>query len=215
MRIKALLFTTLFVTIFTTKIMAQTNYYVSHGANVTISHATHYPKAINIYGTESPVQLLDNIASAPYCAAYFDKTSTVFEVRAGETVTPNISINGDWMHGYVYVDWNNNGQFDVDVTGTVNGSPHNTLLQILYSTGVIGFGLLIGVIVIYLIILLNKNLDISGIVLFLAVIGCFISLDAFSYIGFIMVSMIVVSLIQNKNVIALKLEQEDIKNGNT
>ena len=94
------------------------NYYVSHGASVSISHSTHYPKAVNIVGTESPVQLLDNIATAPGCAAYFDKTTTVFEVRAGETVTPNISINGDWMHGYVYVDWDNSGEFDVDVTGT-------------------------------------------------------------------------------------------------
>ena len=98
MRIKPSMLVMLFVAIFTTNVMAQTNYYVSHGANVTISHAAHYPKAINIYGTESPVQLLDNIASAPYCAAYFDKTSTIFEVRAGETVTPNISINGEWMH---------------------------------------------------------------------------------------------------------------------
>ena len=133
---KLSLFIALFVTMVTTKVMAQTNYYVSHGANVTISHETHYPKAINIYGTESPVQLLDNIASAPYCAAYFDKTSTVFEVRAGETVTPNISINGEWMHGYVYVDWNNNGQFDVDVTGTgpyIKGANNELMCWSLYS----------------------------------------------------------------------------------
>ena len=136
MRRKNTLALMLFVAIFTTKVMAQTNYYVSHGANVTISHASHYPKAINIYGTESPVQLLDNIASAPYCAAYFDKTSTVFEVRAGETVTPNISINGEWMHGYVYVDWNNNGQFDVDVTGTgpyTKGANNELMCWSLYS----------------------------------------------------------------------------------
>ena len=133
---KLSLFMVLFVAMFTSNIMAQTNYYVSHGANVNISHTTHYPKAINIYGTESPVQLLDNIASAPGCAAYFDKTSTVFEVRAGETVTPNISINGEWMHGYVYVDWNNNGQFDVDVTGTgpyTKGANNELMCWSLYS----------------------------------------------------------------------------------
>ena len=65
---KLSLFVAILVAMFTTNIMAQTNYYVSHGANINISHGIHYPKAINIYGTESPVQLLDNIASAPGCA---------------------------------------------------------------------------------------------------------------------------------------------------
>lgn len=90
---------------------AQSDYYVSHDASVNISHGTHYPKAVSIVGTESKQQILDNIATSTGCPAYFDKTSTVFEVKSGETVSTDISINGDWMHGYVYVDWNNDKQF--------------------------------------------------------------------------------------------------------
>ncbi len=96
----------------------QSDYYVKHGADVKIAHSTHYPKAVGIYGTQTQSQIFNNIASAPRCAAYFDKTSTVFEVKSGETVTPLITINGEWMHGYVYVDWNNNKQFDVKISGT-------------------------------------------------------------------------------------------------
>lgn len=96
---------------------AQSDYYVAHGANVNINHATHYPIAVGIVGAQTPQQLLNNIASAPRCQAYFDKTSTVFEVMAGDVVTPSITINGEWMHGYVYVDWNNNKQFDVKLSG--------------------------------------------------------------------------------------------------
>ena len=83
---------------------AQSDYYVAHGADVKITHGTHYPKAVGIVGTQSDREVLDNIASAPGCAAYFDKTETVFEVKSGDIVTPSITINGEWMHGYVYVD---------------------------------------------------------------------------------------------------------------
>lgn len=96
----------------------QADYYVVHGANENIAHGTHYPKTVGIVGTQSPQQQLDGIASAPRCAAYFDKTSTVFEVKSGEVVTPLITINGEWMHGYVYVDWNDNKKFDVNLQGS-------------------------------------------------------------------------------------------------
>ena len=96
---------------------AQSDYYVVHGSNENVTHATHYPIAVGVVGTHSAQQLVNNIASAPRCAAYFDKTANVFEVKRGETVTPLITINGSWMHGYVYVDWNNNKQFDVNLQG--------------------------------------------------------------------------------------------------
>ncbi|MEE1287658.1 MAG: hypothetical protein UHK44_03540, partial [Bacteroidaceae bacterium] len=78
---------------------------------------THYPKSVSIVGTQSERQELTGIASAIKCPAYFDKTATVFEVKAGDIVTPEIVINGQWMHGYVYVDWNINKAFDVNLEG--------------------------------------------------------------------------------------------------
>ena len=112
------------------------DYYVAHGANVNVSHGTHYPKAVSIVGTQSPEQVLNGIASAPRCQAYFDKTNTTFEVLAGEVVTPNIAINGEWMHGYVYVDWNNNKQFDVNLQGNgpyTKGDGNELMCWSLYS----------------------------------------------------------------------------------
>lgn len=93
------------------------DYPVTHGANEHITHSTHYPKSVSIMGTQSPKFKLENIATAPKCAAYFDKTSTVFEVKAGDIVTADITINGRWMHGYVFVDWNQNGGFEVNLLG--------------------------------------------------------------------------------------------------
>ena len=117
MKFKSILFSALSVLLFCVGANAQSDYYVKHGANVNVTHSTHYPKAVGVANVRGDQQVLDNIATAPRCAAYFDKTSTVFEVKSGETVTPLITINGAWMHGYVFVDWNNNKQFDVNVTG--------------------------------------------------------------------------------------------------
>lgn len=115
---KLSLFLILLVTTCLVAVAQNNDYSVSHGANVKITHNTHYPKSVSISGTHTQKQELKNIASAPGCPAYFDKTATVFTVKAGETVTPDIIINGEWMHGYVYVDWNNNKQFDVKLEGT-------------------------------------------------------------------------------------------------
>ncbi len=115
---------------------AQSDYYVKHGADVNVTHATHYPKAVGVANVRGDQQVLDNIATAPRCAAYFDKTSTVFEVKSGETITPLITINGAWMHGYVFVDWNNNRQFDVNVTGEgpyIKGEGNELMCWSLYS----------------------------------------------------------------------------------
>ncbi len=112
------------------------DYAVAHGADVNITHATHYPKTVSIYGTQSEKQTISDIATAPKCAAYFDKTSTVFEVKAGDIVTPDMTINGSWMHGYVFVDWDNSKSFEVNLTGNgpyTKGDGNELMCWSLYS----------------------------------------------------------------------------------
>ena len=68
------------------------DYYVAHGANVNVSHGTHYPNAVSIVGTQSPEQVLNGIASAPRCQAYFDKTNTTFEVLASSQLQRRFTL---------------------------------------------------------------------------------------------------------------------------
>ena len=117
MKLKSILLSALSAMFISMGASAQGDYYVKHGADVKVNHATHYPIMVGVSNVRGDQQKLTGIASAPRCQAYFDKTSTVFEVKSGETITPLIAINGSWMHGYVYVDWNNNKQFDVNITG--------------------------------------------------------------------------------------------------
>ena len=136
MKLKSILLSALSAMFISMGASAQSDYYVKHGADVNVTHATHYPKAVGVANVRGDQQVLDNIATAPRCAAYFDKTSTVFEVKSGETVTPLITINGAWMHGYVFVDWNNNKQFDVNVTGEgpyIKGEGNELMCWSLYS----------------------------------------------------------------------------------
>ena len=49
---------------------------------------------------------------------YFNKTENIFLAKPGETVTPTIDWKGEWMHGYVYLDKDDNGKFDVDYTNS-------------------------------------------------------------------------------------------------
>ena len=117
MKLKSILLSALSAMFISMGASAQGDYYVKHGADVKVNHAAHYPIMVGVSNVRGDQQKLTGIASAPRCQAYFDKTSTVFEVKSGETITPLIAINGSWMHGYVYVDWNNNKQFDVNITG--------------------------------------------------------------------------------------------------
>ena len=96
---------------------ANGDYYVKYGADVMVERSDRYPRSVGIVGAQSPQQQLNDIASASSHAAYFDKTSTVFEVKSGETVTPTILYTGTWMHGYVFVDWDNSKQFEVNLEG--------------------------------------------------------------------------------------------------
>ncbi len=49
---------------------------------------------------------------------YFNKTENFFLAKPGETVTPTIDWKGEWMHGYAYLDKDDNGKFDVDYTNS-------------------------------------------------------------------------------------------------
>ena len=44
---------------------AQSDYYVKHGADVNVTHSTHYPKAVGVANVRGDQQVLDNIATAP------------------------------------------------------------------------------------------------------------------------------------------------------
>ena len=47
----------------------QSDYYVKHGADVTINHQTHYPIMVGVSNVRGKQQVLNDIASSPRCQA--------------------------------------------------------------------------------------------------------------------------------------------------
>ena len=125
---------------FVARAQEQGDYYVKYGADVNVTHGTHYPKLVGVSNVRGDQQVYRDIASAPGCPAYFDltKNGVVFQVKSGETITPLIEINGAWMHGYVFVDWNDNKQFDVNILGDgpyTKGEGNELMCWSLYDKG--------------------------------------------------------------------------------
>ncbi len=52
---------------------------------------------------------------------YFDRVSTEVPVEAGVTYTPVVNWSGEWMHGYFFIDYDNDGDFNNDLNA--DGTP--------------------------------------------------------------------------------------------
>ena len=65
---------------------------------------------------------LNNIITNQLPSTFYNNlTSLVFSATPGESVKPGFVYTGDWMSGYVYVDWGNDGKFNFDILN--NGFP--------------------------------------------------------------------------------------------
>ena len=63
---------------------------------------------------------------------YYDlRKSKTLEVSNGETITTTPNYTGEWMMGYVYIDWNNDGDFSDD--GEYVASPKNIANGVYYT----------------------------------------------------------------------------------
>ena len=76
------------------------------------THAARYLNAFTLTdGTNEAV--VSGIQTSTKQAVYQDKTSVVLETEAGATISfSSITWNGEWMHGYAFADFNNDGTFD-------------------------------------------------------------------------------------------------------
>lgn len=63
--------------------------------------------------TDSEVKRTVNATTSSKLYHYVEDTD--LRAKAGETLTPRFKYNGIWMHGYVYMDLNQNGRFEAPV----------------------------------------------------------------------------------------------------
>ena len=80
------------------------DYPINYDKTTTVTHATRRLNSIALSG--NTIDIPDNTL------LYNNITDKTFIVHAGETVTPSFVFTTGWMHGYVYIDYDNNKQFD-------------------------------------------------------------------------------------------------------
>ena len=73
--------------------------------------STHSSRALNSFSLQQTGK--DKQTESVYAskAAYEDHTSKVFTVEAGSELTASFDYTGEWMHSFVYIDFDNDGDF--------------------------------------------------------------------------------------------------------
>ena len=96
------------------------DYYINFDKSTKNTHATRYSTSVSLQQVGKDKQTISFNSTKD---GYEDLTASKFTVEAGSEVTPSIGYVGEWMHGYVYIDLDNNKQFSFnaesdDQTGT-------------------------------------------------------------------------------------------------
>lgn len=78
----------------------------------TATTSGRYIKSIKLNNQSFPVYSSVNVGVTK---VYKDMMNKAFTVKAGDEVQPQIGFNGAWMDGYVYVDFANDGAFNVNL----------------------------------------------------------------------------------------------------
>ena len=88
-----------------------TDYATNFEKNAQHSHGSRWIKEIAFNGSADGNQkVVLNTESNKQM--YYDKTENVmFTAKAGENITPTLTMSGNWMNGYVYLDRGNDGRF--------------------------------------------------------------------------------------------------------
>ena len=91
--------------------------------NGNSSHSSRYLSSFTIADNNANSAQVTSIQSLR-SAVYADKTAVTLTTTAGATLSfSSMAWNGEWMHGYVFIDYDNDGVFNqtVNATDTTNG----------------------------------------------------------------------------------------------
>ena len=90
-------------------------YPINFDKSASNTHGSRYSTSISLQQDGKDKQ---TITFGKTMKGYEDLTGQKFTVDAGAEVTPSIGYVGEWMHGYVYIDLDNNKQFSFNADGT-------------------------------------------------------------------------------------------------
>ena len=90
------------------------DYAINFDKDAKQNHVSRYSTSVSLQQTGKDKQTIE---FGKTMNGYEDLTDQKFTVEAGSEVTPSIGYVGEWMHGYVYIDLDNNKQFSFNADG--------------------------------------------------------------------------------------------------
>ena len=90
------------------------DYAINFDKDAKQTHSSRYSTSVSLQQTGKDKQTIE---FGKTMNGYEDLTAEKFTVEAGSEVTPSIGYVGEWMHGYVYIDLNNDKQFSFNADG--------------------------------------------------------------------------------------------------
>ena len=92
------------------------DYAINFDKDAKQTHSSRYSSSVSLQQTGKDKQTIE---FGKTMNGYEDLTTGTekFTVEAGSEVTPSIGYVGEWMHGYVYIDLNNDKQFSFNAEG--------------------------------------------------------------------------------------------------
>ena len=90
------------------------DYAINFDKDAKQNHKSRYSTSVSLQQTGKDKQTIE---FGKTMNGYEDLTADKFTVEAGSEVTPSIGYVGEWMHGYVYIDLDNNKQFSFNADG--------------------------------------------------------------------------------------------------
>ena len=92
------------------------DYAINFDKDAKQTHSSRYSTSVSLHQTGKDKQTIE---FGKTMNGYEDLTAGTekFTVEAGSEVTPSIGYVGEWMHGYVYIDLNNDKQFSFNADG--------------------------------------------------------------------------------------------------
>lgn len=110
------------------------DYPINYDEATTLSRTDRYTNTVSLTSPSAGSQII-NVNQSATKLLYSPLLAKTFYAKAGETVTPAVGFNTNWMHAYVYVDYNNNGQFNYDLNENGTSATGSELVAYTYYNG--------------------------------------------------------------------------------
>ena len=111
------------------------NYEVNFDKGLTITRTDRTLNSISLRGNQGCSYTSSRMSTDPK-TVFQDKTAETVKVKAGEKITPSVDyVTGGPMHGYFYIDYDNNGIFEGEVGNDHRPTATSELISYSYLNG--------------------------------------------------------------------------------